>query len=353
MSRGLCALREPPRIVLYGVGRYGQEFARLAHAKGWPVVAAVNRAGEKVGQDLGQLAGYAQDTGVRVQDCDTVELSGLDADVGIVFTTDSLQENWPAYERLLSANLDVICHGVRAYDPWRYDPQTAERIDALARAKGRTFFGTGIWDMTRIWSGILLAGPSVSIDTIRHTTVTQINYPNPAVIERGGLDLTPQDYREKYTRTPGSVEEYGVTGKYQVILEQVLTALGLNVTCGEEVLEPITLNEPVYCKALQRDIQPGRVAGWCFRSTVETEEGVRAEGRMEMRLLPDNEPETMTWEIDGTPRSRLVVERRDFMTAHVASVLNRIPDVIAAPAGIKLLFELGLMRPHHPLHLVD
>jgi hypothetical protein len=338
-----------PRIVVYGTGHYGAEFTRLARLKGWPIVAALNRAGSKVGKDLWRLAGLEADSGVVVQDCETADLSKVDADVGVVFMTDSLEENFPAYERLLTAGLDVICHGVQAYYPWRYDPDTAARIDALARAHGKTFTGTGIWDMSRIWAGILLAGPCVTIRSLNHETVTQVNYPSVDMVKRFGLDLTPEEYRERFVRSPGGVRDYGLAGRYQSIPEQVLTALGFNVTAGAEVQEPITSDQPVYCKALHRDIEPGRVVGWRYRSTVDTSEGVRAEARMDMRLLREDEREQMVWEIDGLPGNRLVIERRDSIVASAASVLNRIPDVIAAEPGIRLLSQLGPMRPRFPL----
>ena len=339
----------PPRIVVFGVGNYGQEFARLARIKGWPIVAALNRAGDKVGQDLSVLAGLPEANGVIVQDCSTANVSALDADVGVVFTTDSLGANLPAYEQLLNAGLDVVCHGLQSYYPFRYDPETAGRLDAIARANGKTFTGTGIWDMSRIWAGILLAGPSVSIRSLTHYSVTQVNYPHPGLIATFGLDLTPEEYVANFVRTPGSVEDYGLAGKYQTIPEQVLTALGYHVTGGREVQEPVTSEEPVFCKALQRDIEPGRVVGWRYRSTIETLEGVPAESRMDMRLLRDDEIEHMVWEIDGLPRNRLVIERKDSISASAASVLNRIPDVIAAEPGIQLLSQLGPMRPSFPL----
>ena len=341
--------RRNPRIVLYGVGVYGQEFARLARTKGWPIVAALNRRGDKVGKELGQLAGIDDENGVVIQDCETADLSGLDADVGVVFTTDRLIENWPAYERLLDAGLNVICHGVQAYYPWRYDPETSNRIDALARQKRVTFTGTGIWDMSRIWAGIVLAGPSVTIRSLYHESTTQINHPAPRLITEYGLNLTPEDYVKKFTRSIGGVRDYGLAGKYQTIPEQVLMALGFHITHGQEVHEPIVSDIPVYCKALQGDIEPGRVVGWRYRSTIETSEGVSAEGRMEMRLLRDDEKEQMVWEIDGLPRNRLVIERHDSLTASAASVLNRIPDVIDAAPGIQLLSQLGPMYPQFPL----
>ena len=49
-----------PRIVIYGAGQVGQYIARFAVQKGWPIVAAFNRAGAKVGQALGRLAGLSR-----------------------------------------------------------------------------------------------------------------------------------------------------------------------------------------------------------------------------------------------------------------------------------------------------
>ena len=66
--RGAVLMRSAPRIAIYGVGQYGSLIARLAIAKGWPVVAAFNRAGPKVGQDLGRVAGLGRDLGVIIQD---------------------------------------------------------------------------------------------------------------------------------------------------------------------------------------------------------------------------------------------------------------------------------------------
>src|SRR3546814_8862043 len=61
----------PPRIIVYGIGKYGQYIVRFAVQKGWPIIAAYNRAGEKIGQDAGLLSGLDAPLGVRVQDCDT------------------------------------------------------------------------------------------------------------------------------------------------------------------------------------------------------------------------------------------------------------------------------------------
>ena len=55
-----------PRIVIYGMGQFGQLIARLATEKDWPVVAAFNRAGPKIGQDVGRLAGLDRALAIAV-----------------------------------------------------------------------------------------------------------------------------------------------------------------------------------------------------------------------------------------------------------------------------------------------
>jgi hypothetical protein len=60
-------VRRKPRVMIYGVGFYGMEAVRILAKKGWPIVAAVNRTGPKIGQDLGRLAGLNEDLGVIVR----------------------------------------------------------------------------------------------------------------------------------------------------------------------------------------------------------------------------------------------------------------------------------------------
>ncbi len=71
-----------PRIVIYGLGQYGKMIARLALDKGWPIIAVFNRAGPKVGEDLGHVLGLERDIGVVVHDSQSGDYGGIDADIG-------------------------------------------------------------------------------------------------------------------------------------------------------------------------------------------------------------------------------------------------------------------------------
>lgn len=329
-----------PRIAFYGTGQYGLIAARIALEKGWPVVAALNRAGDKVGKDLGRLAGLDRDCGILVQDCDLADYDSIDADLAIVATTDRLAVNYPAYERLMNAGMNVICHAAEASFPMGADAALAGRIDALAKENGVSFCGTGLWDMSRIWSGILAAGPCTHIESMFLESLTNIGAAGKHVLDVVGVGLTPEEYRRKFVDARGPVGDI-----YKLIPEHVLTALGFTVTSSTEVREPVICDVPVHCRYLRKDIEPGLAVGTRVVATVETSEGVSAKTDIQLRLILEDELEHVVWRVDGKPRSLIRVDRRGSVYSSASTMINRVRDVIAASPGIRLVSELGPLKP--------
>jgi 2,4-diaminopentanoate dehydrogenase len=326
-----------PRIAIYGTGQYGLEAARIAIKRGWPVVAAFNRAGPKIGQDLGRLAGLDRDLGVTVQDCESADYNAVKADIAINAVYDRLKLNLPAYQRLMNAGMNVICHGAEAYFPQGVDPSLTQEIDALAKKNGVTLTGTGIWDFSRIWAGILIAGPSTEINSFFHKSVTDAEAATIPLMRVCGVSLTQQEFADKSPTLIG--------GLYRLIPHHVLHALGFNVTQVTEDREPVLSAEPVYCRLLDRHLEPGICLGIRIVARVETAEGVTATTHIELRILPKGETEHMMWSINGMPASKIRVDRTNAVHTSAACMVNRVPDVIAAPAGVRLVSELGVLKP--------
>jgi len=327
-----------PHIALFGPGQYGLEAVRIAVARGWPIVAAYNRAGDKVGQDLGRLAGLDRDLGVRVEDWETADFASSGADIAIVAVTDRLDQNWPIYQRLLDAGLNVVCHGAEAYFPYGSRPDFAERIDALARKKGVSFTGTGIWDYSRIWAGILAAGPASRIDSLFHKSVTDAQSANVTLMKVCGVSLSQDEF--------ANANPAAIGGMYRTIPHHVLHALGYTVIDVRERREPVLSDTPTYCRLLDRTLDPGTVIGTRIIAEVDTREGVSAQTHIELRILPEGEVEHMVWQIDGRPATKVRVDRTDSVHSSAVCLVNRAPDVIAAAPGIRLVSELGVMRAH-------
>lgn len=329
-------MQEEPRVAIYGTGQYALETVRIMRDKGWNIVSAYNRAGAKVGQDLGTLAGIAP-LGITVQDCETADYGASTANIAIHSVGDRLDYNWPGHERLLGAGINVICHGGESNFPWGSRPEFAPRIDELAKRNGVSFTGTGIWDYSRLWSGLLIAGSASRLEGLVHRTLTNGEAAGIELLRVCGGTLTLDEFDE--------LNEDLLAGIYKTVPHQVLWALGLEVTSVTEEREPVLDDKPVYSHALQADIPPGVCLGTRITTRVTTREGINAVSINELRVLRPDEKEHMVWEVQGRPETKIRVDRTDSMHSSAACMVNRIPDVLAAEPGIQVISQLGPMRP--------
>ncbi len=336
----MTTLATQPRLVLFGVGFVGQRLVRIADMKGWPIVAAFNRAGDKVGQDIGRLAGLDKDLGVVVLDNEQADYANLDADIALIAATDRLEVNYPIYEAFLNVGINVLCHGMQAYLPYWANNELAETIDALARDNGVTFSGGGIWDSTRIWAGLVTAGPCVRIDSLVHRSSTEIARQGLHFFAQQGVDMTLHDYEEKVGR-----EADFMTDCLQIPSVAVIQSLGYTVSNVNARREPVVWDEPVFVPELDKELAPGTCLGSRIIIDVETEEGVPAHNEIEYRIFKPGEDEIMFWRINGLPGMEMTLKREDSDMASASSLINRIPDVIAAEAGLKQLTRLGPLNP--------
>ena len=331
----------PPRVLLYGAGYFNSRLSRQLMDKGWTVVAVVNRAGDKIGRDWGQLTRMGRDIGLHVQDLDNVDYASLDADIAVVAMTDRLSTNIHAYRQLLNAGINVLCLGCQSYFPQVIDSALAEEIDTLATKNGVTFTGTGTWDYSRIWPGIIMGGSCLEIDSMHHASVTDVGVATRFARD-SGVGLTTEEFQKQIVNDQDSGAE---AFTYHLVLQLVVHALGYEITGVEEVMEPVIFDDTVYCKGLDINIAPGISAGLRKRLTVTTSQGLTVTGNVELRVIEDHEREHMRWAIDGRPGSDFMLERRENTDlATVACLLNRIPDVINGEPGLKLVTEYGPLK---------
>ena len=325
-----------PQVAIYGAGQYALESVRIMHRKGWDIVAAYNRAGEKIGRDIGELAGI-EPLGVLVEDCEEANYGSSGANIAIHSVADRLDYNWPGHQRLLGAGINVICHGGESNFPWGSRPELAGRLDELAKAHGVTFTGTGIWDYSRIWSGLLAAGSASELTGLIHRTLTNGEAAGLELLKVCGGTLTLEEFSE--------LNEGLLAGIYKTVPHQVLWALGLEVTDVSEEREPILDSEPVFSNALGANIEPGICLGTRITTRVRTREGINATSINELRVLKPGEKEHMVWEVQGRPETVIRVDRTDSMHSSAACMVNRVPDVLNAEPGIQVISQLGPIRP--------
>lgn len=331
---------DKPRIVISGIGMYGSIVARIAHDIGYEIVGAYNRAGPKIGKDLGELIGLDRELGVKVEDIETADLSSTRAHVGVSCQSNDLRRDFTTYRRFIEAGMNVVSLATEAYHPWDSDPETAAEIDALARRHSVTFTGTGIRDMSRVWSGIIAAGQCMSIRHIYHESMTN------GVEQAASPTHLIRDFAMSKT-----VEEYWSMGfdkhrlwpVYTYMLKDVLEVLGYTVTDMQTRIEPVVWDRDLESPYLNMVVPAGRVLGTRTVGSVTTREGVTAEVRAEGRLCAADEQDYTLWRVDGDPGVEMFMKRGDPGFTNGAALVNRIKDVIAAPPGIVTISQLGPM----------
>jgi 4-hydroxy-tetrahydrodipicolinate reductase len=331
---------QPKGVLIYGTGEVGQAVARLVLARGWPIAGAVNRAGAKVGRDLGELAGL-EPSGVIVEDAATANLRGCGADIAVLAVNDNLASNLPIHRRLLEAGLNVVCIGAESSYPEAVDAGMAGEIDSVAKANDVTLTGCGFWDTYRLWSMRVLAGPCTALRGLRHYGLTNANRYGAALA--GALGIGGDPAGDPAARAGG-----GGDSIYRVLMYQAVASLGLTVTGVRQRQEAVTSDQPLECVALGRVIAPGEVTGMRSVIEVDTREGVPAVAEIELRLTEPGEEESMGWIIDGDPPVEMRLSGIDTGHATVSSAVCRIPDVIAASPGLVTTDGMGPIRMPTP-----
>ena len=329
-----------PKLVIYGTGFVGQTLTRLAAKKGWEIVAAFNRAGNKVGQDLGQLAGLGRNLGVVVQDCDTADYDGIEADIALNATTDLLEQNMPVYERFLSRGINIACHAGQLYNPWLINRELSKKIDQLARDNAVTITGSGIHDMSRYWSGMIAAGPCVEIDALHHVSYTEPMRQGIHFAPILGIDVSVGEYNSKIAP---ALSAYCEMMSFPIVT--VLEYYGCTVTNVDGHVEPVVWDEPVYCPYLKKEIAAGQSVGTRYVVEVQTEQGATGHFVGDQRVFREGDEEAMIWRVEGQPGVEIKVLREDSAIASASSLFNRIPDVLAAEPGLKTVVDLGPEKP--------
>ncbi|ORB65007.1 dihydrodipicolinate reductase [Mycolicibacterium tusciae] len=315
---------------------------------------------EKVGKDAGSLAGIDPigvtatddaDALIALQpDCVVYAASGPDRDAGAV----------PDYLKLLEAGINVVSTSSTSlvYPPAYYSPQWREQMESAAKSGDASFYASGIFPgFGSDQLALLLATQSRTIRCLKVTEVAlNDHYPVADVMMNGMGFGHPLDF-EPLLKTPGFIEM-----AWRAPVHLMAAGLGVEV---EEVRG--TLDRRV----TDRDIEVafGTIkAGTC--GAVSTRAAGVVNGREAIvvehiiRMARDVAPDWLTSEFDATYRVDIdgdpdihcamnVGAAEGHAAGHAAMaatamrVVNAIPYVVSAPAGLLSSLDLPITLPRH------
>lgn len=323
------------RVIQYGLGPIGSAVARhVVERAGLELVAGVDVAPDKIGQDVGQVIGLGRPLGLAVDEKLSQALARSRADV-VLHTTSSYFDLFQAQIlEILQARLNVVSTSEELSFPWSLHPQQAAEIDAAAKQAGVTVLGTGVNP------GFLMDSLPLNLTAIcqrvDHVDVTRAMN---ASLRRGpfqakiGSGMTEEAFRAKMAE--GRMGHVGLPESMHMLFD----TLGRKLARYESSVEPVLAEKTI--KTDHFEIQPGLVRGLKQVARGYTNEGEFA--TLTFIAVLDGEEDGDTIRISGKPDLEVKLKGTNGDIATVAITVNAIRRVIQAPPGLATMRDLPIV----------
>ena len=294
-------------------------------------VGAINIDPEKIGKDLGRVVGLDRDLGVKVSD-NADEVLALDADIVIHSTSSYLNDVKDQLFHCLSAGHNVVSSCEELSYPLRKYPELSSELDESAKKNSVTLHGTGVnpgFVMDKL--ALTLSSVCQRVTTVHVTRVVDAGKRRLPLQKKVGAGMTSDQFRQEVTA--GRIKHHGLPESAGLIAD----GMGIPVDKIAEIIEPVIAEADVTTDYLT--VKKGQVAGvrQVCRATLQGEEKIY----LELRMYVGAKDPADTISIAGAPNLTLTIPggtHGDLATA--AAVVNAIPAVVKAEAGLKTVADI-------------
>ena len=331
------------KVVQYGCGKMSVYTMRYVIEKGGKIVGAFDIDKSKHGHDIYTLMG-GEKYGVTIQGVEEFEnfLLKKKPDIVIVTTMSLIEDVKDALLICAKCGVNAITTCEEAFFPANSNPKVFKKIDKLAKETGCTICGSGYQDV--FWGNLItvLAGATQSIKKIRGKSSYNVEDYGIALARAHGAGLTLKEFDEQVASVDkiSDEERQNVinSGKYLPsymwnVNGWLASQLGLHIKRQYQTCVPQIAKSKIFSSTLNMTIPKGNATGMSAVVTTETEEGITLETECIGKVYDKTEFDCNDWTIEGEPSTRVVIEKPSTVELTCATVVNRIPDVIAAPAG--------------------
>lgn len=325
----------PLTFIQYGLGPIGVRIVAAALERpGLQVAGAIDIDPAKAGKDLGELLERGP-LGVRVQADARAVLTSSDAPLVVLSTVSTMEQAAPQILECIRCGKHVVSSTEELAYPWRQNPELARQIDGEAREHRVCVLGTGVnpgFVMDALPIMLTAACRRVSRVTVRrHQDAAIRRLPFQHKI---GAGLSPEAFEERVAQK--RIRHVGFTESLQMIAGRLNWALEHT----EDVVTAVIAERAVASEHIR--VPAGAVAGVC--QTARGFIGDRAVITLELQAYLGHPAPADRVEIEGEPD--IVSEIKGGLNGDIATAamaVNAMPQVLAAPPGLRTMADLGLV----------
>ncbi len=322
------------RVVQYGLGPIGcRSVQYLTDRSHLELVGAIDSDPQKVGVDVGELAELSEPLGLRITADSASVLREVEAEVVVLTTTSSLEQIRPQVLEIISCGKNVVSTCEELMYPWLTSPKLAEEIDLAAREQGVSVLSTGVNPgflmdfLPLVMTGVCRDVEKVTVERIQDAQFRRLPFQ-----KKIGAGLTVREFEERVKA--GNLRHVGLTESMHLLA----SGLGWRLDKTEDNVEPVIASQEVTTANLT--IEPDKALGvnQIGRGYIGDKEVITLVFRA---TIGEPKPRDRVL-IQGTPSIDMAIEEGvNGDTATCAIIVNAIPVVIQAPAGLRTMADIN------------
>lgn len=329
-------MTERLRVVQYGLGPIGIQMVKYLSARpAIEIVGAVDINPDKVGKDLGELAGSGTPSGIKVNGDGAGLLKSTKPDAVVLTTTSILERIAPDVIQIVSLGVNVISSCEELMYPWVTRPDIARRIDDAASGHGVSVLSTGVNPgFLMDFLPLVLTGVCREVKKIRVERIQDAQFRRLPFQKKIGAGLSLDEFQAKADQ--GVLRHVGLTES----LHMIGAKLGWKLDKTEDILSPVITEKQLRTEFLT--VEPGQAAGvsQIGRAYCKGEEVISLIFRAAVGETDPHERIAIT----GTPDIEMTIPNGiNGDVATCAIIANAIPVVINARPGLRTMADIEVI----------